>query len=321
MISHSKFPYIIAEIGFNHLGSYRIAKKMITAAHKAGVDAVKFQTYVPEEMVFKSSTHFKSIKNTTLTENEYKNLRKIAKSLQLDFLSTPFDKLSYDLLKRVNVDSLKIASMDLNNFQLLNYIKNFKKTIFLSTGMANITEIKKSYNFLKKYNKNIFLLHCISKYPTDEKDANIDFLNKLKKISGKNIGFSDHTLTNVSSMIAVNHGARIIEKHFTFNKKLKGADNKNSLDTDEMIKFVKDLKIIRDVKRDFYKNKRPDEYQKKSFRRYFFARKNLSKGKIINDDDLICLRSNKKNLISASKYFRLIGTKLKKDLKKFDPIN
>ena len=313
--------YIIAEIGFNHMGNYAVAKKMIIGAKKAGVDAVKFQTYIPEEMVFKNSIHFKLIKNTNLTSEQYKKLKSLSKKLKLDFFSTAFDDQSYQLLSKLGVDCLKIASMDLNNFYMFDNIKNFTKPLLLSTGMSNLKEIKNSYNFLKKNNKNVFLLHCISNYPTKNKNSKLGFLNELKKLSKWKIGFSDHTLGYEASCAATTLGAKIIEKHFTINTKIKGADNKDSLNINKMTEFVNKIreteKMIKTFEDD---NFRPDLKQKKNFRRFFFARKQINKNEKITRENLICLRSNKRKLLEVDNYLLILKKKTNKVIKKLAPI-
>ena len=137
--------------------------------------------------------------------------------------------------------------MDLDNFQMFSYLKNFKKPIILSTGMSSINEIKKSYKYLNKTKKNIFLLHCISNYPTNDDVVSLGFLNKLNSISNWKVGYSDHTLGIESAKIAVAMGSKIIEKHFTIDNKLEGADNKNSLNTSKMKKFVNEIRLTEKI--------------------------------------------------------------------------
>lgn len=303
------------------MGNFDLAKKMVLAAKKAGADAVKFQTYIPEEMVFKNSVHYNSIKNTNLSLVQYKELKKLSKKLKLDFFSTAFDYQSYLMLLKMNVDCLKIASMDLNNFYMFDYLKKFKKPIILSTGMSNFKEINKSYNYLKKNNKDIFLLHCISNYPTENKNAKIGFMQMLKKLSSWRIGFSDHSLGNQASAIAAALGAKIIEKHFTIDNKLKGADNRDSFNTTKMIEFVGAIRETEKIVENFSNEKiRPDNFQKKKFRRYFFARKSLEKNEKITKDKLICLRSDKNNLLPVDSYHDILNKKTNRPIKELNPI-
>ena len=303
------------------MGNFEVAKKMIYAAKRSGVDAVKFQTFIPEEMVFKNSIHYKLINQTNLNITQYKKLKKISKKLKLDFFSTAFDLESFHLLNKLNIDCIKIASMDLNNFHMFDYLKRFKKPILLSTGMSSQKEIENSYNFLRKYNKNVFLLHCISNYPTENKDINLGFIKKLKKISDWKVGFSDHTLGVESANLAVALGSKIFEKHFTIDNKLKGADNKDSLNEINMKKYVENIRtseiMVKTFDEDTY---RPDLKQGKYFRRFFFARKNIKKNERISNSNIICLRSQKKNLVGVDQYKKIISKKTRKEIKQLNPI-
>ncbi len=303
------------------MGNFEVAKKMVYAAKRSGVDAVKFQTFIPEEMVFKNSIHYKLINQTNLNINQYKKLKKISKKLKLDFFSTAFDLKSFHLLNKINIDCIKIASMDLNNFHMFDYLKGFKKPILLSTGMSNEKEIINSYNFLRKYNKNVFLLHCISNYPTENKDINLGFIKKLKKISDWKVGFSDHTLGVESANLAVALGSKIFEKHFTIDNKLKGADNKDSLNEINMKKYVENIRsseiMVKTFSEDTY---RPDLKQGKYFRRFFFARKNIKKNERISNSNIICLRSQKKNLVGVDQYKKIISKKASEEIKQLNPI-
>ena len=212
MVSRAK---IIAEIGFNHLGSVNLAKKMIQEASRAGANYVKFQTFITGEMVFKKNEHYNYINKCELKIKDYLSLKNFSKKHNVKLISTAFDVKSVKLLKKIRIPIIKIASMDIDNFYLFEEINKGKWEILLSTGMSTINEIKKAYNFLSKSNK-VTLIHCISKYPTKNEDTNLHFFNELKKISKKNIGFSDHTLGDEASQISViNYDCKYIEKHFT----------------------------------------------------------------------------------------------------------
>jgi len=323
-INKNSSTYIIAEIGFNHLGKLSLAEKMIKAASNSGTNAVKFQTFLPEEMVFKKSKHYNLIKNKNLKREEYLKLKKISRHYKMDFFSTPFDLESLKLLESIGVSHYKIASMDLNNFFLLNLISKTGKPVLLSTGMANIKEIEKSYNFLKKRKIKTFLLHCISLYPTDPKKLNLGFLDTLENIAGWKIGFSDHTKGIDSAAFAICKGAKIIEKHFTTDNKLPGADNKLSLNPKYMKKFVDKIRntevLIKSFRNDF---SRDDTKQKKFFRRYLYAKYNMPKNSVVNEKNLLALRPLRpvyENGVDVSKFFLVKGKKTKKMIKKFEKI-
>ena len=230
---------IIAEIGFNHLGSVSVAKKMIKEASKAGANYVKLQTFKTSEMVFEKSKHYNYINKCELRDKDYLSLKNFSKKNNVQLISTAFDIESVKLLKKIRIPIIKIASMDIDNFYLFEEINKGKWEVLLSTGMSEINEIKRAYNFLSKFNR-VTLLHCISKYPTKNEDTNLDFLRELKKISKDNIGFSDHTLGNEASQISViKYNCKYIEKHFTSNNSLPGADNKISLNPSSFKKYKK----------------------------------------------------------------------------------
>jgi N,N'-diacetyllegionaminate synthase len=311
--------YVIAEIGFNHLGSFNLAKKMVLLAIKSGANAVKFQIFDPIELVNKKSPHFKLIKNCDLKIEEYFKIKTICRKHKIDFLTTPFDKKSINISKKIGFDAIKVASMDLNNYQILKEVKKLNKPIILSTGMSSIKEIRNSFNFLKKSN-NVFLLHCISKYPTKTEEIGLNFLNDLKKISQWKIGFSDHTTNNLAGIMSIVLGVKIIEKHFTSDNNLPGADNKLSLNPANMKKFIQEIRIAE--KGLEIKFPRADEKVKEKFRRYFFARTFIKKGDKINDSNIILRRNIKynKNQIDAGNYLDYLNKKINRDLKVNDII-
>ena len=317
-ITKNSRPYFIAEIGFNHLGKYSLAAKMVRAAKKAGADAVKFQTYLPDEMVFKRTKHYKILKNTELKLKEYLKIKLLCKKLKIDFITTPFDIHSVKKCQKIGFDAIKIASMDLNNHMLIEEIKKLKKPIILSTGMSSIKEINTSLKLID--NTKIFLLHCVSNYPTQDAQSDLFFINRLKKINNWRIGFSDHTISDYSSIAAVSIGAKIIEKHFTFDRKIKGADNLMSYDTFLLKNLILKSNQIYVSLKD--KTKRSDERNKIKMRRFFFYSKNLKKNHKIKNTDLKTLRVEefKKKLLSVDTYKNIIFKKLNKDVSVLQPV-
>ena len=229
--------YLIAEIGVNHNGSLTRAKKLIDIAKSAGFDAVKFQTLM--QKILYSNTISKISKRSKF-KNQFQMLKKLAfkknslikvfrDKIKIEFISTPFDVESAIFLNDLGVKVFKISSSDLDNFYLLDKIKNFKKKIIISTGMSTNNEIKKTIDFLdlKKY---LYILHCVSDYPTKLIDTNFGYLKRINKF-GYNFGFSDHTIGKSASLAAVCLGSKIIEKHITLNKYDKGPDHLSSLES------------------------------------------------------------------------------------------
>ena len=234
-------------------------------------------------------------------------------------MSTPFDLDAVDLLRPL-VPAFKISSSDITNYPLLKKISKTKKPILLSTGASDINEIKNAVNILKKGTKKIVVMHCILNYPTKDDDANLNMILDLKRnFPNFILGYSDHTLPdknmlNLTSAFLL--GAKVIEKHFTLNKKLKGNDHyhaMNFIDLKNLSKNLKKISKILGVK----KNKQvlKSEFKSRKFaRRSIVALKNLRKGKVIQEKDLITLRPN--SGISAIFWKKIIGKRARKNLKK-----
>ena len=329
--------YIIAEIGVNHNGKLDNAKKMILNSKKAGADAVKFQSYISENIVAKDTlsaeyqnqnlkkkinNQYDVLKKYELTFAEQKKLFLYAKKNNIDFLSSAFDLKSLSFLKKLNLKYYKIPSGEITNFQLLNEYSKFKKKIILSTGMSNLKQIKNALKILtsKKNNlKNISILHCTTAYPTPLGDINLNSLNYLKKKLNCNIGFSDHTTNIEASAIAVSLGAKIIEKHVTLNPNMIGPDHKASLnfrDFTTMVNLIRKTETM--LGKSEKKIKKSEKMNIYFGRRSIFACKNIKKGEVFNGKNLICLRPQKG--VSADKYMLYLGTKSKYSYKRGDLI-
>ena len=320
--------FIIAEIGVNHNGKLSIAKKLIDHASKAGCDAVKFQTYITDDIIYKNQTlaqyqkktkfknQYHMLKSYELTFEQFKYLKKYCLKKKIIFLSTPFDNKSAFFLNKINVPCFKISSADIDNFHLLKFIKKFKKPIILSTGMSNETKIIKTIKFLKLNSNKLAILHCISEYPTNLKNTNLGFVKKLKKF-GYNFGISDHTNGNEFAIAGVTLGAKIIEKHITLSKKNIGPDHKSSLEVKHLKGFVNS---IRDT---FYslkdKNKSKSKVEEENLdktQRKLFLNVDKKKNEKILFNDILPMRSNKTDLIQAKDVFKVIGRKAKYKLSK-----
>lgn len=179
------------------------------------------------------------------SESEFLSLKNYAESLNVDFLCTAFDNESVDFLERIGVNSYKIASGDLTNLELIEKIAKLNKYIFLSTGASTLEEIKKAYDLVSKYHKNLCLLHCVASYPTNVEDMNLNAITTLKEeFPDISIGYSSHDLGIEGSLYANLLGAEVIEKHFTFDKSAKGSDHKLSLLPQELKELSNELKNI-----------------------------------------------------------------------------
>ena len=240
--------YIIAEIGINHGGDINLAKKLIDSVARTGADAVKFQTYLTEKRAPKDSPIFDILKKCELPFEAFKELQIYANKLNLDFFSTPFDSESVEFLESINMDLYKIASFDIGNMTLLEKVAKTNKPVIMSVGMSNIDEITSAYNCIKKYNKKIALLHCVSSYPTNESDSNISAIYNLRE-SFKDciIGQSDHTNDIDVPAYCVSAGAQILEKHFKIDKSMECVDSTVSITESQLKNLVLETRRIEKI--------------------------------------------------------------------------
>lgn len=263
-----KKTYIIAEVGPNHQGSLKLALKYVAKLSKIGVNAVKFQIGVAEEHYskdsFKPNYHKKTLKNKDKIINQAKKrllkfqdhvkIYKECKRRKIDYICSAFDLVSLKFLyKHTKFPFIKIPSGEILSIDTLNFIKKKNTPIILSTGMANLAEIKKTLSFLNYKKKKINLLHCVSSYPAELENLNLNFINSLKKEFKIPVGLSDHSTGYLAPVIAVSLGANIIEKHVTLNKKFVGPDHKASITINEFKNLVD---LIRKTEKILGKNKK-----------------------------------------------------------------
>ena len=239
--------FVIAEIGINHNGDVNLAKKLIDSAVNSGVDAVKFQTYITEKRVSLDSPIYEILKKCELEFSEFEELKNYSENKGVSFFSTPFDKESVDFLDSIGVDYYKIASFDVVNHKLLEKVSKTQKPLILSVGMSNLKEITDAHDIIKSNNNKIALLHCISSYPTMEKDANLAVIPKLKSLFDCVIGQSDHTNDIAVPLYAVCTGAQIIEKHFMIDKRMKCVDSSVSITETQMAKLVVEIRRVETI--------------------------------------------------------------------------
>jgi len=247
--------YIIAEFGVNHNGSLRRAKQGIRAAAKAGADAIKFQTYTADELVVKGTPKFwdwKGDKKHKTQYDAYKALEgfsydwypeliECCEENGIEFLSTPFSAATADFLNDIGMRAFKVASSDMMTLPYLRHIARYNKPIILSTGAAEMEEVKEAVRAIEEEgNDKIIILQCTLCYPTKDEDANLRIMQTFKEtFPFKTIGLSDHTLGSQSSIIACAMGAQVIEKHFTIDKTLgESADHWLSVDPKELKEIV-----------------------------------------------------------------------------------
>lgn len=330
-------PYIIAEIGANHNGDMDLAKKMIDSAVDCGCDAVKFQSWTPQSLIAKEEydrnqsyddspkKHFGSLKEMVekyyLRDDQHEELKNYCQEKGVDFCSSPFSKQEVDLLVKLNVPFLKIASMDINNIPFLKYAAKTMKPIVVSTGMSTLAEIETAVQTIKNEgNNNIVLLHCISIYPPKDKDIHLRNITMLQQAFDLPIGFSDHSFGASIPLASVALGACIIEKHFTLDKDLPGWDHEISANPIEMKTICEDSKKITAALGNVFRTVSDEEEQKKyKFRRSIVSSKKLKKGDVITESDLAFKRPG--TGIPPNEYNYLIGRKLNTDLEEDSLLN
>ncbi len=319
-------PLVIFELGINHNGSLELAKKIVDSAIKAGAEIIKHQTHIPEDEmsleakkiipINANKNIYDLIDECSLNELEELNLKKYVEKKGALFLSTPFSKKAVDRLIKFNVKAFKIGSGECNNYPLVDYISSFGKPVIISTGMNDISSIKKAVKILKKRGVQYAILHTTNLYPTLHHQVRLNALTELKKIFPNTvIGLSDHTGDNYTSYAAVALGASIIEKHFIDQSSRKGPDVSASVNTKQMIELIKGVNLIHKAIPGGIK---PIKREKKTANFAFasvVANKDLQKGTIL-DKNNIWVRRPGNGDYSAEKYYSLIGKKIKSKVKK-----
>lgn len=240
-----KRTYIIAEIGINHGGDLSLAKKLIDSAARAGVDAVKFQTYLTEKRAPKGNqVIFDILKQCELPFEAFGELKAHAEGRDVEFFSTPFDVESLEVLDGMGCALFKIASFDVVNHALLREVAAKGKSVIMSVGMAKMKEIQESYAILRQGTKSVALLHCMSAYPLKERDANLAAIYALKSVFDCVIGYSDHTPDIVVPLYAVAAGAQVIEKHYKIDTTMECVDAPVSITEAQMKKLVQETRRL-----------------------------------------------------------------------------
>lgn len=319
---------IIAEIGVNHDGSFEKAIKLIREAKKCGANTAKFQTLFADQFVKKDTkkvlyqskttskkeSHYEMIKKLELSEYDFFRINNFCKKIKINFLSTPYDLKSLEILKKIKVARYKTASTDLVDHILHQEIIKTKKPVIISTGASNLKEIG---NTLKLYNRmrhsKIILLHCVSNYPCTEKNINLRVMNTLKDKFKFPVGYSDHSNSDTAAIMSVCFGAKVIEKHFTLNKKANGPDHKASADPQDFKKYVDSIRMAEKILgTDEKKIHKEERSIRKISRKSITLKNNLFKGSKLNLENIIMKRPG--TGLIGDKLGKVLGKKLRRDL-------
>ena len=277
--------FIIAEAGINHNGSLKIAKKMIAKAKECGADAIKFQTFKAEDLTSTKSKYFKIFKNLELNADDFSKLFAYAKRKKIILFSTPLSFESVDILSKLKTPAFKIASGDLTDIPLIKYAASKKKPMIISTGMSTINEIQNAIQAIQsKKNNKIIILHSVSSYPVPPNEVNLNAIITLKKKFRFPIGFSDNGSDMLVPLVAASMGAKIIEKHFTLSRKMKGPDHGLSANPQQLTDLVKNIRSIEKMLGDGKKICQPSELANRiNARRSITANITIPKGTKINE--------------------------------------
>lgn len=325
---------IIAELSANHGHSIDIAKKSIKLAKESGADAVKIQTYTPDTITLNCDNEYFQINNRTIWDGTtlyklyqeaytpwewHKELFDYAREIGIEIFSTPFDKTAVDLLEELETPIYKIASFEINDIPLIEYVASKGKPMIISTGVGTEEEIKEAVEACRKMgNEDITLLQCTSQYPAKVEDANLVMIKDLVERFNVKAGLSDHTMGSLVASTAVAMGAEVIEKHFIIDRSLGGPDSSFSMTP---IEFREMVENIRNVEKMFGKiSYEITEKKKKSFKfkRSLFISKDINNGEVITKENIKSVRPA--DGISSKYYNCILGKKVKKDLKFGTPL-
>lgn len=321
--------YIIAEAGVNHNGDIGIAKRLVDVAAAAGADAVKFQTFRTQNLVCRkaqkaayqmetteqSESQYDMLKKLELTAEMHEELISYCKKKKIQFLSTPFDIESVDLLERYEIPLMKIPSGEITNYPYLKRIGATGKKIILSTGMSTLDEVREAVKVLRENGaREIVLLHCNTEYPTPMCDVNLLAMKTMQEELGLPVGYSDHTKGIEIPIAAAALGACVIEKHFTLDKTMEGPDHKASLEPHELRTMVCAIRNIEQAMGDGVK--RPSSSEQRNIgivRKSIVARRDISEGEILSGENITTKRPG--TGISPMMWEKVIGQRACKNYK------
>lgn len=320
--------FVIAEAGVNHNGDVARARALVDAAVAAGADAVKFQTFKAERVVShlapkaayqrattgSGESQLEMVRKLELSQAEFRQLKQHCDAKGIVFLSTPFDHPSVDFLDDLGVPAFKVPSGEITNLPLLSDIASRAKPVVLSTGMSDLDEVDRAITTLASHGcPALAVLHCVSNYPADPRDANLRAMATMQAEFNRPVGFSDHTTGIDIALAAVALGASVIEKHFTLDKTLPGPDHRASLDPDELHSLVVGVRRVEQALGDGIKLAKSSEADTRLVaRRSLFLCEALPAGRDIDTDKLVALRPA--GGIEPSQIDTLVGRRVAHDL-------
>lgn len=305
IINKNSKVFIIAELSANHNGSIDIAIETIKGAKRAGADCIKLQTYTADTLTIDSNKDDFLIKGTIWEGSNYYSLYEkaftpwewhaklfeVAKEQELICFSSPFDRSAVDFLEKFDVPAYKIASFEITDIPLIEYVASKQKPVIISTGIAKKEDIELAIKSCHKHNNfDIALLKCTSSYPAPIEEANLIMIKELAEKYKLITGLSDHTLGNVSPVVATTLGAKIIEKHFILDRSIGGPDSSFSLDEKQFTEMVKSVREAEKTIGNITYDLTEKQIQGKQFSRSLYIVRDVKKGEMLNSKNIKSIR-------------------------------
>ena len=309
-------PFFIAEAGSNFNQSLETGKKLILQAKKCGAHAVKFQLFKAKILYPNNKKMYDIFKKIELSRGMFQKFKSYGDKIKIDIIASAFDVGSLKFLEKCNVKYHKVASSELSNLAIINFLSKTNKPIILSTGMSDINDIKIAVDIIKKRNQKIVILQCGSIYPLPYKKNNLNVLKEFKKFN-YTLGLSDHTLDDVAAITSIGLGALVFEKHFTLSKKMTGPDHFYAMEPNQLHGYFKNLKnsflCLGSSKKDLLA-----EEKLNSRRKGLYFKRSLKKNKKITKSDFF-LKSPPLGLLHTYED-KVLSKKLNVNVKKNTPI-
>ncbi|MGX3010405.1 pseudaminic acid synthase [Helicobacter sp. 23-1044] len=300
--------FIVAELSANHGGDLQVAKDTIKAAKECGADAIKLQTYTADCLTIDCKSEVFKITDSPLWSGKYlydlykeaampcewnAELFAYARQIEIECFSTPFSRGGVDLLESIGNPIYKIASFEVVDLDLVDYVARQGKPVILSSGIATNDELKTAIELIKSRGvSDITLLKCVSAYPANIADMNLREMRFLGEKFGVKFGLSDHSLGNMAGIIATSLGASMIEKHFILDKSIRSADSAFSLDRAEFAEFVRAIRNAESALNAESTADSANQKQGRTFARSLFVVKDIKKGEILNGENIRAIRPN-----------------------------
>lgn len=326
--------FIIAEISANHNQDFNIAVKTIKAIKESGADAVKVQTYTADTITLDSDKKYFQVNQGTIWDGTtlhklyqqaytpwdwQPKLKKVAEDLGLIFFSTPFDFSSVDFLEEMNVPCYKIASFEINDIPLIEYVAKKKKPMIISTGISELADIEEAISTCHKVsNDKLIILKCTSAYPTPLEELNLRTIPDIAKRFNVISGLSDHTMGSVVPIAATALGAKVIEKHLILDRKIGGPDASFSMEPQE---FKDMVKAVRDTEKSLGKvnyELTPKAKKSREFSRSLFVVHNVKKGETFTSENLRSIRPAFG--LHTRYYYEILGKTATQDIERGEPM-